>query len=155
VNVPRVLVVDDNPINIDLVTYLLGCAGFIVDSALNVKQASLRIAACRPDVVLLDIQLPEVDGLALARQLKADPSTAGLPIIAFTAYAMKGDEEKMRAAGCDGYLAKPIDVATFAQSVRAHLDAVESACTVDPAPHRTAGDDRTSGSPGVEGERRE
>jgi two-component system cell cycle response regulator DivK len=121
VSSPRVLVVDDNPINIDLVTYVLGSEGFIVDTALDVNEATRRIAACRPDVVLLDIQMPEVDGLALARQLKADPSTLDLPIIAFTAYAMKGDEEKMRAAGCDGYLAKPIDIATFAQSVRAHL----------------------------------
>jgi two-component system, cell cycle response regulator DivK len=118
---PRVLVVDDNPINIDLVTHVLGCEGFIVDTAIGVDDASNRIAACRPDVVLLDIQMPEIDGLALARRLKADPSTAALPVIAFTAYAMKGDEEKMRAAGCDGYLAKPIDIATFAQSVRAYL----------------------------------
>lgn len=120
---PRVLVIDDNPINIDLVSHVLGSDGFIVDTALDAKEASMRIAACRPDVVLLDIQLPEVDGLALARQLKADPSTRGLPIIAFTAYAMKGDEEKMLAAGCDGYLAKPIDIATFSSSVRAHLKA--------------------------------
>ncbi len=120
-NAPRVLVVDDNPINIDLVTHVLGSAGFVVDSAIDANDAARRIAACRPDVVLLDIQMPEIDGLAFARRLKACASTAPLPVIAFTAYAMKGDEEKMRAAGCDGYLAKPIDVATFAQSVRAHL----------------------------------
>jgi len=83
-----------------------------------------RLAAARPDVILLDIQLPGVDGLTLARELKAEPSTRGIALIAFTAYAMKGDEAKMRAAGCDDYIAKPISVAEFAQRVRACVDRV-------------------------------
>jgi two-component system, cell cycle response regulator DivK len=118
---PRAVVVDDNPINLELATFLLESAGFDVEGVEDSATAIARIRASAPDVVLMDIQMPGVDGLALAARLKADPATAGLAIIACTAYAMKGDEAKMRAAGCDGYISKPLDVATFAASVRSHL----------------------------------
>ncbi len=118
---PRVLIVDDNPINVELAGFVLESDGFEVATAINVEEASPRIAAFRPHVILMDIQMPGIDGLTLAKRLKADPSTWGIAIIAFTAYAMKGDEAKMRAAGCDGYISKPIDIETFAQSVRSHL----------------------------------
>ena len=75
------------------------------------------IAQARPDVILMDIQMPGMDGLELTRRLKAAPDTRDIIVIAFTAYAMLGDEAKMRAAGCDGYLSKPIQVATFAEEV--------------------------------------
>lgn len=119
---PRVLVVDDNALNIELVAAVLGAAGFEVDAAPDAESAVRRIEAARPDLILMDIQLPDVDGMALTRRLKADPATQAIVIVAFTAYAMRGDEMRMRAAGCDGYLAKPIDVANFAAQVRACLD---------------------------------
>jgi len=122
-NRPRVLVVDDNALNIELVDFVLKAGGFAVDSAANALQALERIHHSRPDLILMDIQMPGIDGLDLTRRLKADPATAAIVVIAFTAYAMKGDEERMRAAGCDGYLSKPIDVASFAGTVRAHLAA--------------------------------
>lgn len=118
---PRVLVVDDNPISVDLARYVLEADGFVVDQALHVDEAWARLRARRPDVVLLDIQLPGVDGLSLLQAIRATPGLETLPVIAFTAYAMQGDEQRFRAAGCDGYLAKPIDVLRFAAQVRAHL----------------------------------
>lgn len=118
---PRVLVVDDNPLNLDLARCVLEADGFVVDEALHVDEAWARLRACRPDVVLLDIQLPGVDGLSLLQAIRATPGLEGLPVIAFTAYAMQGDERRFREAGCDGYLAKPIDVRSFAASVRACL----------------------------------
>ena len=95
----------------------------MVDVAANAQQATTCIATRLPDLILMDIQMPGTDGLALTRQLKRDPATRHIVVVAFTAYAMKGDEAKMRAAGCDGYLAKPITVASFAASVRALLAA--------------------------------
>ena len=117
----RILIVDDNLLNLDLAQYVLETDGFIVDRALDVDEAWARVRACRPDIVLLDIQLPSTDGLSLARAIKATPDLANLPVIAFTAYAMQGDEQRFLAAGCDGYLAKPIDVRSFAARVRKYL----------------------------------
>jgi len=114
----RVLIVDDNAMNVDLVSYVLRADGVEVESAADAGEATARIAAHRPDLILMDIQLPGVDGLELTRRLKADAATRHIVILALTAYAMKADEERMRAAGCDGYIAKPIDVATFAGQVR-------------------------------------
>lgn len=115
---PRVLIIDDNPLNVELATYVLEDAAFVVHAIADAADVMDRIRAFRPDVILMDIQLPDVDGLALTRLLKADPSTHNIAIAAFTAFAMKGDEAKMRAAGCDGYIAKPINIATFASQVR-------------------------------------
>jgi len=118
---PRVLVIDDNAINIDLVAYVLDADGFVVEAAADAEQALARLATFRPDVILMDIQMPGIDGLTLTRRLKSDPATRQIPIVAFTAYAMKGDEAKIRAAGCDGYVSKPIDVTRFAGAVRAYI----------------------------------
>ncbi|OYT87770.1 MAG: hypothetical protein CFE46_11600 [Burkholderiales bacterium PBB6] len=115
----RVLVVDDNPLNLELVSFVLGAEGMEVVEAVDAEQAQAKLTGFQPDLVLMDVQLPGLDGLALTRLLKADQATRHMKVVAFTAYAMKGDEGKMRAAGCDGYLAKPIDVATFADQVRA------------------------------------
>jgi CheY-like chemotaxis protein len=120
---PRVLVVDDNPLNIELARAVLAADGFEVDAAADAAEVALRIRAFRPALVLMDIQLPGVDGLTLTRQIKADPATRDIVVLAFTAYAMKGDELKMLQAGCDGYLSKPIDVGSFAAAVRARLPA--------------------------------
>ena len=117
----RVLVVDDNELNLELAQYVLEADGFVVDRALHVDEAWARLRACRPDIALVDIQLPGADGLSLVLAIKATPDLADLPVVAFTAYAMQGDEERFRAAGCDGYLSKPIDVYRFAAAVRAYL----------------------------------
>ena len=119
----RALVVDDSAINIDLAVFVLRAQGFVVESASSADQAIERARAFLPDVILMDIQMPDVDGVEAVRRLRSDPSIRDVVVIAFTAYAMKGDEQKLRAAGCDGYIAKPIDVATFGQTVRSHLGA--------------------------------
>lgn len=115
---PYALIVDDNAINLDLVAFILEIDGFEVAAARDAQEFDEVLARRRPDIVLMDVQLPGMDGLTLTRRLKADPLTARIPVIAVTAYAMKGDEARMRDAGCDGYLSKPIDTANFAQQVR-------------------------------------
>ena len=117
----RVLIVDDNELNLELASFLLTRDGLQVATALDGESALVQVAAFQPDLALMDIQLPRLDGLEVTRRLRADPATRGLVIVAFTAYAMKGDEERMRAGGCDGYISKPIDVAAFVSQVRAHL----------------------------------
>lgn len=128
----RALIVDDNPINSELEAFLLAAAGFAVEEAANATAALACIEARRPVLILMDIQLPGMDGLSLAQSLKNDPATRDIVIVAVTAYAMKGDEAKMRAAGCDGYIAKPISVATFAAQVRACLPAATLAAAQAP-----------------------
>ena len=118
---PRVLVVDDNPLNVVLAAHVLQSDGFDVDSAEDAAVAIDRITRQRPDVVLMDIQMPDIDGLAALHRLRASALGQGLVIVAFTAYAMKGDEHRLLAAGFDGYIAKPIDVATFGRTVRTYV----------------------------------
>jgi len=120
-SLPRALIVDDNAINVELVSFVLEAGGFCVAAADDAAQAIEQIERFKPALILMDIQLPGIDGLTLTRQLKADPATRKIVIIAFTAYAMKGDAPKMRAAGCDGYLSKPINVASFAAQVMDYL----------------------------------
>ena len=120
-NIPRVLIVDDNAINVELVMFVLGAAAFEVESAASASQAMMQISAFRPDLILMDVQMPDIDGIELTRRIKADPATQDITVVAFTAYAMKGDEARMRAAGCDGYISKPIDVSTFAAQISACL----------------------------------
>ncbi|MEY4562250.1 MAG: hypothetical protein RLZZ618_1527 [Pseudomonadota bacterium] len=117
----RVLIVDDNELNLELASFLLTSEGLEVATAPDGESALAQVAAFQPDLVLMDIQLPEIDGLEVTRRLRADPATRSLIIIAFTAYAMKGDEDRMRAGGCDGYLSKPIDAAEFGSKVKAFL----------------------------------
>jgi len=105
----RILIVDDNPTNLKLVAYLVRANGYDVETAGDAEQAVAAIAANRPALILMDLQLPGVDGLELTRRLKADPTTRDIKIVAVTAYAMKGDQEKALAAGCDAYVTKPID----------------------------------------------
>jgi CheY-like chemotaxis protein len=104
-----ILIVDDNPSNTKLLAFLLSTRGYEVRAAANAEEALATLAHWKPRLILMDLQLPGMDGLTLTRQLKADPATSAIPIIAATAYAMKGDEERARAAGCDGYITKPID----------------------------------------------
>lgn len=112
-----ILVIDDQPMNLDLVEYVMIKAGHTVMTADSAEQGFARISECRPDLILMDIQMPGMDGLEMTRRLKADAATSTIVVVALTAYAMKGDEERMTDAGCDGYLAKPINVRTFAEQV--------------------------------------
>ena len=118
---PRILIVDDNPLNLEMASFVLEADGLLVATVAEPEQVLARVSAFKPDLVLMDIQLPRIDGLDLTRRLRADPATAELVIVAFTAYAMKGDRDRLLAAGCDGYIAKPIEVAQFAQQVRGYL----------------------------------
>lgn len=117
----RIVIVDDNPLNLELASFVLIAAGMDVATACDAESGIAQVASFLPALVLMDIQMPHIDGLEATRRLRADPAHAGLVIVAFTAYAMRGDEARMLAAGCDGYIAKPIDVATFADTVRSHL----------------------------------
>jgi len=105
----RILVVDDNPVNLKLVVYLVAAHGYDVVTAFDAESALTSIRSKPPQLILMDVQLPGVDGLELTRQIKADPATRDIIIIAVTADAMKGDDKKARDAGCDDYVTKPID----------------------------------------------
>lgn len=117
----RILVVDDNPANAKLAAFVLSRHGFQVVTAQNAAAALASIAAQPPALVLMDLQMPGVDGLTLTRQLRDDPATRHLPIVAVTAYAMRGDEQRALDAGCNGYLTKPINTKTFAGQISAWL----------------------------------
>lgn len=114
----RILVVDDNATNTKLLTFILGTRGYDVRSAEEAEGALRVIAEFAPVLILMDIQLPGMDGLTLTRLIKANPETRHIAIIAVTAAAMKGDDERAREAGCDAYITKPIDVRELAARVR-------------------------------------
>ena len=116
-----ILIVDDNPVNLKLVRVLLESEGHEVRVASDAEEALELLATIQPRLILMDLQLPGMDGLELTRRLKSDPATREILIIALTAYAMKGDAEKARAAGCDGYIAKPIDTRTLPAVVADYL----------------------------------
>jgi two-component system cell cycle response regulator DivK len=118
---PRILIVDDNALNIEMASFVLGRAGMEVAAAPDGHSALAQVQSFMPDLILMDIQMPGLDGMALTRQLRSQPSARPMSIVAFTAYAMTGDKEKFLAVGCDGYIAKPIDVSTFPDQVRALL----------------------------------
>ena len=120
---PRLLIVDDNAMNVLLTREVLVADGFEIDAAADAFEACARIATFRPDLILMDVQMPVVNGLALTREIKANPASRHIVIVAYTAFAMQGDEAKMRAAGCDGYLSKPVDANKFATQVLACLAA--------------------------------
>jgi two-component system cell cycle response regulator len=117
----RILIVDDNAQNLKLARVILANEGYDVWTAADAEDALALLRTARPKLILMDLQLPGMDGLQLTRQLKADPSTRSIRVIALTAYAMKGDEEKALAAGCDAYLSKPIDTDRLPEIVRSHL----------------------------------
>jgi len=112
-----VLIIDDNEMNQQLLAYLLAAAGFEVHLAGDAAQAIASMQTLRPRLILMDLQLPGMGGLELTRRIKADPTHQEATIVAVTAYAMKGDEQKALDAGCDGYVAKPIQTASFVSTV--------------------------------------
>jgi CheY-like chemotaxis protein len=105
----RLLVVDDNPVNLKLVSDVLEMEGYTVVRAGDAEEAQETLKCATPDLILMDIALPGMDGLTLTRKLKDDKRLKHIPVIALTAFAMKGDEQKASEAGCDGYITKPID----------------------------------------------
>ena len=122
-----VLVVEDNPANLKLATFLLESAGHAVLSAADAETALTIARAEQPNLILMDIQLPGMDGLEATSLLKRDDATRAIPVIALTALAMKGDEERIRAAGCDGYIAKPLSYRDFLATISAQLASTPTA----------------------------
>lgn len=122
----RILLIEDNEQNRYLATFLLQARGWEVVHASDGRSGIALAGQCSPALILLDIQLPQMDGYEVARALKADPAVAPIPIVAVTSYAMVGDREAALAAGCQGYIEKPIDPDTFVDAVEAHLGKAEA-----------------------------
>jgi two-component system, cell cycle response regulator DivK len=122
-----VLVIEDNASNMTLALFLLKSAGHTVLSATDGESGLVLARTKLPDLILMDIQLPGMDGLEATRLLKLDAATWAIPVIALTALAMKGDEERIRAAGCDGYIAKPLRYQAFLATVGRFLPAAPAA----------------------------
>jgi two-component system cell cycle response regulator DivK len=116
-----VLIVEDNDMNMKLFNDLLEANGYRTLQARNGVDAMNLVRSEKPNLILMDIQLPEKSGLEITRDIKADESIRHIPIIAITAFAMKGDEERIRAGGCEAYLSKPISVAKFIETVRHYV----------------------------------
>ena len=117
----KVLVIEDNELNMKLVRSLLQLGNFEVAEAENAEKGIQLAKNCQPDLMLMDIQLPGMDGLEATRKIKEDGSLNGIPIVALTSYAMQGDEEKAIAAGCVGYITKPIDTKVFLKTIEKYL----------------------------------
>jgi two-component system, cell cycle response regulator DivK len=116
-----VLIVEDNELNMKLFHDLLEAHGYDIVQTRNGLEAIDLARKHRPDLILMDIQLPEVSGLDVTRWIKDDDDLRSIPVIAVTAFAMKGDEERIRQGGCEAYLSKPISVAKFIETVKAYL----------------------------------
>ena len=119
----KVLIIEDNPANMRLALFLLESRGHTILCATTAEAGLTLARAERPDLILMDIQLPEMDGLEATMLLKEDPATRMIPVLALTALAMIGDEERIRAAGCDGYIGKPMRYKEFLAAVAAQLPA--------------------------------
>jgi two-component system, cell cycle response regulator DivK len=117
----KVLIVEDNPLNMKLFNDLLEAHGYFTLQTRDGVEALRMARLHRPDLILMDIQLPEVSGLEVTKWLKEDDDLRAIPVIAVTAFAMKGDEEKIRDGGCEAYIAKPISVASFMRTVERFL----------------------------------
>jgi CheY-like chemotaxis protein len=124
--IARILVVDDNPTNLKLVSDLLAFEGHEILNAMDAEEAQTVLVDTLPDLILMDIALPGMDGLSFTRQLKADPRTRHIRIVALTAFAMKGDEQKALDAGCDGYITKPINTRALPVEVASILATVRA-----------------------------
>ncbi|HPX61423.1 MAG TPA: response regulator [Deltaproteobacteria bacterium] len=117
----KILYIEDNEQNLYLVRFILEKHGYEVCAAMDGQEGINSAAAVKPDLILLDIQLPLMDGYAVAQQLRANSDLSAIPIVALTSYAMAGDREKALAAGCNGYIEKPINPDTFMQQVEQHF----------------------------------
>lgn len=128
---PTILIVEDNADNMTLTVLLLQSAGYTVLSASDAEAGLTLAQSERPDLILMDIHLPGMDGLEATSLLKQDAATSAIPVIALTALAMKGDEARIRAAGCDGYIEKPIRIHQFLATIAARLGVAAPAPTVE------------------------
>ena len=117
----KILIVEDNVLNMKLFNDLLDAQGYLTLQTGDGVEALKIAREHRPDLILMDIQLPEISGLEVTKWLKEDDELRSIPVIAITAFAMKGDEEKIRSVGCEGYIAKPISVASFLRTVERFL----------------------------------
>ncbi len=117
----KILIVEDNELNMKLFNDLLESKGYEVIQTRNGMDALGLAREHKPDLILMDIQLPEVSGLDVTRWIKEDEALAMIPVIAVTAFAMKGDEERIRQGGCEAYISKPISVATFLETIKHHI----------------------------------
>ena len=119
-----ILIIEDNPTNMKLSSFVLESADYTVITAMDAEIGLTLAREGHPDLILMDIQLPGMDGLEATAVLKADEATRRIPVIALTALAMKGDEERIRAAGCDGYIGKPLDYKNLLAVVKASLEKI-------------------------------
>lgn len=119
---PKVLLIEDNPMNMELATDLLEAAGCEVFQAERAEVGIALAIAEQPGIILMDIALPGMDGLEATRRIKQDARTAWIPVVALTASAMLGDDDRARSAGCCGYIAKPIDTRRFARTVASFME---------------------------------
>jgi CheY-like chemotaxis protein len=120
-----ILIVDDNQANLKLLKIVLMIEGYTVETAQDAGQALAKLPSFNPVLILMDLQMPGIDGYELTRRIKADPAYAGIIIIAVTAYAMKGDKEKALEAGCHGYITKPIDTQLLPTKIREYLNGLD------------------------------
>ncbi len=130
----KILVVEDNELNLKLFCDLLRAHGYEADPVRDGREAVARAREFGPDLIVMDIQMPHITGLELIEQLKADEELKGIPIMAVTAYAAKGDEERIRDAGAEGYVSKPISVIRFVQAVAGLLEAAAVRESAEEAP---------------------
>ena len=121
VSLARILIVEDNPLNLELVTVVLEMRGHEVVFATDAEQGIAMAQTVLPELILMDISLPGMDGLAATQQLRQIAGMADIPVVALTAHAMRGDQERVLAAGCQGYIAKPIDISSFVDEVENFL----------------------------------
>jgi CheY-like chemotaxis protein len=119
----RILIVDDNPMNLKLARLVVTAEGHEADVAAGADEALTLLEEQRPDLILMDLEMPVVDGVELTRRLKADPATAAIPVIALTAAAMHRDRERATEAGCAGFVTKPLDTRGFAATLASYLPA--------------------------------
>jgi CheY-like chemotaxis protein len=117
----RLLIVEDNPVNLKLIAQVLSADGFQIHCATTAEAAEAHLQSSLPDLILMDIALPQMDGLTLTRMLKADPRYRNIPIVALTASAMVGDDRKALDAGCIGYITKPVNTRTVAAEIMAFM----------------------------------
>ena len=114
----RILVVDDTPANVKLLVDVLGAKGFVTSAAVNGEEALAKIAAAPPDLVLMDIQLPDINGIEAFERIRADPGTAAVPVVAFTASVTPTDRNRITQAGFSGFVSKPIELKQFLATVK-------------------------------------
>ena len=121
IKIYTILVVDDNQDNRELVVKVLTAKGYQIHEAVDGEEALSKVAETRPDLILMDISIPKLDGYEVTRRLKSNDAFHAIPVIALTAHAMKGDREKALAAGCDGYISKPINVRELPDQIKPFL----------------------------------